>query len=143
MEIRQLTKTDSAIVKEFLSIEELINEEFYDYEGPEELMEAVDNKLLDVFGAIEDNKLVALIACTDFYDIGRVRRIIVHFDYRKKGIGSKMLLAVEDHFKQQNKHRLEVFVKAGDRRGSSFLKNHGYKVKSTALTGDNTYEKVI
>lgn len=143
MSVRLLTVEDKALISEFLTIDELISEEFYDYEGPDELLEQIKLNTLDVFGKIIDNKLVALVSCTDFYKVGRVRRILVHFDYRKKGVGSEMLFEVENHFKKQKMEKVEVFVKAGDARASSFLKKHGYTIKTTSMTGDSSYEKQL
>jgi ribosomal protein S18 acetylase RimI-like enzyme len=74
-----------------------------------------------------DNVLVGSARANELNGTCYISRLFVHPEYQGKGIGSKLLLEIEKHFRQKVK-RFELFTGETNKKSISIYKNLGYSV---------------
>ncbi len=85
-------------------------------------------KYADIYYVAEmDNKIVGyIIARKEAYNMGHIISIAVHPDYRKMGIGEKMLQKVEKELKEMGCYRVYLEVRISNQPAISLYKKLGY-----------------
>ena len=73
-----------------------------------------------------DDKVNGIIVYNLFYDRIEIEYIIVREGFRKKGIGSKLLLDIE----KQNINNITLEVRESNITAINFYKNNGYKIEA-------------
>lgn len=97
-----------------------------------ELMESEDNLILV---ALDKNQVVGfstsrIAKYTPVWEretYGYVDTMAVTSDYRRKGIGERMLAKILEWFESRNIDRIELSVAARNQIGYSFWRKHGFK----------------
>lgn len=79
------------------------------------------------FIAKENNKVVGIITGHSYYKEVHIGDLIVLEDYRNKHIGSKLLKAVEDYFKDKDFENINLSTY--DFQAPEFYKKCGYEVE--------------
>lgn len=73
-----------------------------------------------------DNGIKGIIVYNLLYDRIEIEYIIVHDDYRKQGIGSKLLQEIENN----NINNITLEVRESNVEAINFYKNNGFKIVS-------------
>ena len=73
-----------------------------------------------------DDKINGIIVYNLFYDRIEIEYIIVPEEYRKKGIGSKLLLELE----KENINNITLEVRESNITAINFYKKNGYKIEA-------------
>ena len=74
-----------------------------------------------------DDKINGIIVYNLLYDRIEIEYIIVPEEYRKKGIGSKLLLEIE----KENINNITLEVRKSNTAAINFYKKNGYKIEAT------------
>ena len=90
------------------------------------LTEADFNKVFFNSLVSVDDKINGIIVYNLFYDRIEIEYIIVLEEYRKKGIGSKLLLEIE----KENINNITLEVRESNLAAINFYKNNGYKIEA-------------
>ena len=93
-----------------------------------------NNKNALIFVAIAENKIVGyILALINFYSYRRVNPIcdienlIIEEDYRKNGVGSKLMENVRKAAKEKAAKKLRVNAIAQNKNALSFYRSHGFE----------------
>lgn len=73
-----------------------------------------------------DDKINGIIVYNLFYDRIEIEYIIVPEEYKKKGIGSKLLLELE----KENINNITLEVRESNMAAINFYKKNGYKIEA-------------
>ncbi len=87
------------------------------------------------FVAKEDNKVVGIITGHSYYQEIHISDLIVLEEYRNNHIGTKLVQAVENYFKNKNFENINLSTYAF--QAPEFYKNLGYKVEFVRESKDN------
>jgi len=90
------------------------------------LTEADFNKVFFNSLVSVDDKINGIIIYNLFYDRIEIEYIIVPEEYRKKGIGSKLLLELE----KENIKNITLEVRESNKEAINFYKKNGYKIEA-------------
>ncbi len=98
----------------------------------EELEEEAGNSI--VLKVVEDRKIVGSVRAYEEAGSCYISKLIVHPDYQNRGIGKKLISAVENCFKHV---RYELFTGHLSRKNLSLYRKMGYKEYKTRKISDN------
>lgn len=88
-------------------------------------VEIQDEKILFLIAKDDENKIVGLVTAQEKEDGVFLKRLYIHPNYQRKGIGIKLLAGVIDSFKTANRIYLEV--EKDNIKGSNFYNKYGFK----------------
>ncbi len=130
MKIRPYRKEDCHNIKKFIS--EILQNIF---KSPAKALEDLDNikKNFDKFWiATEDNKIIGTIGIKNEQGKARISRMYISKDYRRKGLGKKLMSLALNYCKNNYK---EVFLSTYKQMNSvDFYKKMGFSI--TKESGD-------
>lgn len=142
MEIREMQTSDSKQFAEFY--EKLANECEYLPIAPEEVSEKTEkivkhiekeNKLKKVFIALENDKIVGFIGIkrVHFARLRHVAKLMIGVldDYKKQGIGTKLMEYVENWAKENEIKRLELTVVEDNDPAVEFFEEMDFEKEGT------------
>lgn len=76
-----------------------------------------------------DNEIVGyVVGLIEYGNIGHIISIAVHPRWRRKGIGSKLLMKIEEEFKRKNIKIFVLEVEVDNKPAISLYKKHGYRI---------------
>lgn len=154
VEICRLKKGDS--LSDLIS---LSKDFFYEYESHHEEFFRIDNlsdndiidylnRFIDVedrraFVAVLEGKIVGYITIyinsqPSFWKmkkVGNISGLMVHKDYRRKGIASQLLTKAIDFFKEKEVKYYTVFTSVNNNPGIEFYKKNGMEPLYTTMVG--------
>ena len=155
IKIKELSIEDS-----FADLMELSKEFFYEYENNNKKYFEIDSiKDIDInnyfqnfignefkkgYIALIENKIIGYITFyiknqPDFYvirKIGHISGLMVNKNYRKNGIGKKLIMESIKYFKQNNIKYYEVFTSVNNKNGISLYKKCGLNELYLTLYGE-------
>ena len=128
MEIKRLSETEK--------IDEFINKEFTDY--------AIDrNVALNFeefcFVAEDDGKIAGVITGRAYYNEVHIGDLIVGKDYRRDGVGSKLVAAVEEAYKGKGYEKIALTTFGF--QAPEFYKKLGYELEFVREDNDPKLNK--
>lgn len=128
MEIKRLSETEK--------IDEFINKEFTDY--------AIDrNVALNFeefcFVAEDDGKIAGVITGRAYYNEVHIGDLIVGKDYRRDGVGSKLVAAVEEAYKEKGYEKIALTTFGF--QAPEFYKKLGYELEFVREDNDPKLNK--
>lgn len=142
MEIREIKPSDSESFVEFYN--KLASETDYLVISPEEISEKAekamemiekDNEYKKVFIALEDDKIVGFIGIKrcHFAKLRHIAKLMIGVldDYKKQGIGTKLLSFAENWAKERNVKRLEITVIEENDAGVEFFEEMDFEKEGT------------
>ncbi|MFC1947227.1 GNAT family N-acetyltransferase [Chloroflexota bacterium] len=88
------------------------------------VLTAMDNGNLIGFGIAEISSYPPIFQRETY---GIIDTMVVSADFRRKGIGEKILSSIFEWFESFNIHRIELSVAALNQVGYSFWRKHGFK----------------
>ena len=76
-----------------------------------------------------DNEIVGyVVGLIEYGNIGHIISIAVHPKWRRKGIGSKLLMKIEEEFKRRNIKIFVLEVEVNNKPAISLYEKHGYRI---------------
>lgn len=128
--IKELNKKLFELEKELfdpdLNVREVCNSDINDY-----LIDMIENKI--VFLAIVDNEIIGYLTGSiesDNYDksiFARLKNIFILENYRKYGIGSKLINEFKKHCLEKNANNLKVTTYAKNKKATLFYIKNGFE----------------
>lgn len=115
-------------IQEFYSLGKIINANFNNLYNLKELL---DSKFDYIFGYYVDDKLVGFIHVVKLYENMEVINIVVDYNYRRKGIGKKLLLYAISYFDDLESVFLEV--RESNVSAISLYEKNGFSVTSKRI----------
>ena len=88
-----------------------------------------------VLKALWDNHLAGSVRARQEGETCTIYRLIVHPDYQRRGIGSRLLRAIEDHF--PTAARFELFTGSQSTSNLRLYQRHGYSITRTQPLSPN------
>lgn len=110
----------------------IIDSEFNKYADQNQV---ICNYIPFAFIAKEDNKFVGIITGNSYYKEVHISDLIVLEEYRKKHIGSKLVKAVEDYYK--NKGFENINLTTYEFQAPEFYKKCGFEVEFVRKNEEN------
>ena len=146
MEIQKATIEDLTQIMDlqklaYLSEAKLVND--YSIQPLTQTLEDLQNEFNKsiVLKVMDNQRIIGSIRAYEDKEKNRVYvgKLIAHPDYQNKGIGSKLLLAIETYFENKT---FELFTSSKSEKNLHIYKKHGYKeFKRKSVDGD--YEIVF
>ncbi len=100
-------------------------------EGWRDTKEQMEKQLssghVDLLGLRVEEKLVGIVMCSDDSRKGWINRLAVLPNYRKKGIGLKMIQAAEHYLSKKGLKIIAVTIEDYNRSSLRLFKNAGYE----------------
>ena len=81
------------------------------------------------FVAKYDGKIIGTIMAGNDGRRGIIYHLMVKPEYRKKGIGKKLLKKAESSLKKEGIRKIMIFVFKKNKTGNTFWENNGYKIR--------------
>ncbi len=76
-----------------------------------------------------DNEIVGyIVGLIEYENIGHIVSIAVHPKWRRRGIGSKLLMKIEEEFKKRNIKVFVLEVEVNNKPAISLYEKHGYRI---------------
>jgi ribosomal protein S18 acetylase RimI-like enzyme len=97
-------------------------------ESPENFSRQMKAGLQVVFGAMDGEKLVGVVVVTHDGRKGWVNRLGVVPDYRRQGIGTRLVQTAEDHIHALGLEIVAALIEHGNDASLSMFKRAGYRV---------------
>jgi len=106
------------------------------------LIKAIKNNDPNILVALENDELIGFItfekADSDYFDTnieeyGEIIELFVDKSYRQKGVGKKLMQAIEDHFSKLGINWIELQASTYNKSAINFYDNLGYENKQTVM----------
>ncbi len=98
--IEQLTSATPQAISELA----LLTNNFDGHLTPDYLKKMIDNPLTVIFVALDDNRIIGMATMITYHKLSKhkafVEDVVVHEEYRRKGIGKSLMNAVIDKAKE-------------------------------------------
>ena len=78
-----------------------------------------------------DGKLAGLVLSAHGEDRGTIITLDVAIEFRRRGVGSALLAAAEQHFAEEIIRDIEIQVSTQDAAAVAFWTHHGYRTQDT------------
>ncbi|MDD5145497.1 MAG: ribosomal protein S18-alanine N-acetyltransferase [Candidatus Pacebacteria bacterium] len=93
--------------------------------------------------AIEKEKVVGYIIGKTKNNLGKIISLAVQKDFRKKGVGTKLLISLTKRFKRSGVKKIFLRTRTWNKKAVDFYKNLGFKIvkeiKNYYKNGDDAF----
>ena len=97
------------------------------------LISEFNNEYSHFFGEVVDDKIVGYVCVRTMYEEAQICNIAVLPDYRRQGIASRLLNAVEEFSATQDCERSELEVNTSNTPAVELYKKCGYEIAGTRV----------
>lgn len=108
--------------------------EKYTMERVEKLKSYCQNKNTHITVAYIDSSISGFIWCFFINNKIHIKSIIIKKEYKRQGIGSRLLDYTEKHLDSNNVLEIDLIVLESNYSAKEFYKNHGYVVSKYIMT---------
>ncbi len=139
IDVNVAKKTD---IKYIADIEKSI---FKDYWGEETLLNSFDNNQIKYWVAKIDEEIVGYVALWILIDEGHITNIAVLEEYRKKGVGRKLIAIVKKEMEELNLSRITLEVRKSNLVAQNMYNSEEFEVEGIRpkYYNDNGEDAVI
>ncbi len=89
-----------------------------------------------ILKATEGNRITGSIRAHEKDKTCFISRLIVHPDYQNKGLGAKLLIGMENIFKEKHITTFKLFTGEKSKRNLYLYQKHGYKITKKEQMGN-------
>ena len=121
-------RIEKAGKKDFPEIEKMIEKDFpYVQRSTENALEKMKRNEITFFKAVEGKKIIGFVEVETFQEnIARINGLSVNPNFRRKGIGKKLLLHVIAELEKRGIERVVLLVKQSNQKAKELYESVGF-----------------